>query len=211
MPFHGEDKVIVQGAVVVWDAITSPEMREDGNGGKKPYYQLKVVLPAGSPEIAEVDQLAQRCLAQSKWRGQLPPGAHWAISPVEPGKYNDMFVGGYVINPSSGRIPEIYDDQGNRLTDPMQYAPLIYQGQKVSIIVNCWDYDNKSKGIKAGLEAVRIHVSENAPRQQFGEGGFDASGIFGNGQQMGGQQMGGQMGGGMGQQMGGQQMGGPVT
>lgn len=181
-----DDKhVLVEGATVVWDAITRPERRDDGSISHK----LKVVIPAGNPAIAEIEQLAQQCLAESKWRGNLPNGANWAIRPVQPGEYNNQFPGGYVINPSSNRVPDIYDEAGQMLADPMQYGRLIYQGQSVSVIVHAWDYDNKSKGIATGLDGVRIHTSANAPRQQFGGGGFNAGAVFGNG---GGAPQGGQ-------------------
>ena len=173
-----DDKhVLVEGATVVWDAITRPERRDDGSTS----YKLKVVIPAGNPAIAEIEQLAQQCLAESKWRGNLPNGANWAISPVNPGEYNNQFPGGYVINPSSNRVPDIYDEAGQMLADPMQYGPLIYPGQMVSVIAHAWDYDNKSKGIATGLDGVRIHTSANAPRQQFGGGGYNAGAVFGNG------------------------------
>jgi hypothetical protein len=182
MPLLDDRHVLVEGATVVWDAITRPEKRDDGSESRK----LKVVIPANSPDAPLIEQLAQQCLAESKWRGTLPNGANWAISQVQPGEYNNQFVGGWVINPSSNRVPDIYDENGNQLTDPMQYGSLIYQGQLVSVIVHCWDYDNKSKGIATGLDGVKIHVSANAPRQQFGGGGFNAGSVFGNG---GGQQM----------------------
>lgn len=177
MPLLDDRHVLVEGATVVWDAITRPEKRDDGSESRK----LKVVIPANSPDAPLIEQLAQQCLAESKWRGTLPNGANWAISQVQPGEYNNQFVGGWVINPSSNRVPDIYDENGNQLTDPMQYGSLIYQGQLVSVIVHCWDYDNKSKGIATGLDGVKIHVSANAPRQQFGGGGFNAGAVFGNG------------------------------
>jgi hypothetical protein len=185
-----DDKhVLVEGATVVWDAITRPEQRDDGSKSHK----LKVVIPAGNPAIAEIEQMAQQCLAESKWRGNLPNGANWAINPVQPGEYNNQFAGGYVINPSSNRVPDIYDEAGQQLSDPMQYGQLIYQGQSVSVIVHAWCYDNKSKGVATGLDGVRIHTSANAPRQQFGGSGFNAGSVFGNGggqpMQQGGQPM----------------------
>lgn len=185
MPLLDDKHVLVEGATVVWDAVTRPEVRDDGSKSHK----LKIVIPAGNPAIAEIEQLAQQCLGESKWRGNLPNGANWAISPVQPGEYNNQFVGGYVINPSSNRVPDIYDEGGQQLSDPMQYGQLIYQGQMVSVIVHCWDYDNKSKGIATGLDGVRIHTSMNAPRQQFGGGGFNAGSVFGAG---GGAPQGGQ-------------------
>ena len=198
-----DDKhVLVEGATVVWDAITRPERRDDGSTSHK----LKVVIPAGNPAIAEIEQLAQQCLAESKWRGNLPNGANWAISPVQPGEYNNQFPGGHVINPSSNRVPDIYDEGGQVLADPMQYGQLIYQGQSVSVIVHCWGYDNKSKGIATGLDGVRIHISANAPRQQFGGGGFNSAAVFGQGgqpMQQGGQPM---QQGGQPMQQGGQPM-----
>ena len=166
MPQLDQTHVLVENAIVVWDAITRPDVRDDGSKSHK----LKVVIPPGSQDAQLVEAMAAQCLQESKWKGVMPNGGNFAISQVQPGDFNNMYNGGYVINPSTNRLPDIFDESGNRL-DPMQYGNLLYGGQVVSVIVHCWDYDNKSKGIATGLDGVRIHTSLNAPRQQFGGGG----------------------------------------
>ncbi len=184
MPQLDQTHVLVENAIVVWDAITRPDVRDDGSKSHK----LKVVIPPGSQDAQLVEAMAAQCLQESKWKGVMPNGGNFAINQVQPGEFNNMYNGGYVINPSTNRLPDIFDESGNRL-DPMQYGNLLYGGQVVSVIVHCWDYDNKSKGIATGLDGVRIHTSLNAPQQQFGGGGYDAASAFGN---QGQQQNGGQ-------------------
>ena len=174
MPQLDQTHVLVENAIVVWDAITRPDVRDDGSKSHK----LKVVIPPGSQDAQLVEAMAAQCLQESKWKGVMPNGGNFAISQVQPGEFNNMYNGGYVINPSTNRLPDIFDESGNRL-DPMQYGNLLYGGQVVSVIVHCWDYDNKSKGIATGLDGVRIHTSLNAPQQQFGGGGYDAASAFG--------------------------------
>ena len=174
MPQLDQTHVLVENAIVVWDAITRPDVRDDGSKSHK----LKVVIPPGSQDAQLVEAMAAQCLQESKWKGVMPNGGNFAISQVQPGDFNNMYNGGYVINPSTNRLPDIFDESGNRL-DPMQYGNLLYGGQVVSVIVHCWDYDNKSKGIATGLDGVRIHTSLNAPQQQFGGGGYDAASAFG--------------------------------
>ena len=187
MPQLDQTHVLVENAIVVWDAITRPDVRDDGSKSHK----LKVVIPPGSQDAQLVEAMAAQCLQESKWKGVMPNGGNFAISQVQPGEFNNMYNGGYVINPSTNRLPDIFDESGNRL-DPMQYGNLLYGGQVVSVIVHCWDYDNKSKGIATGLDGVRIHTSLNAPQQQFGGGGYDAASAFGAGNNQGQQQNGGQ-------------------
>ena len=173
-----QETVLVEGAVVVWDAVSKPEAPEHGGPAK---FKLKVIIPPGSPDAALVNQLAANCLNASKWKGNLPAGGVWPITPIAPGEYGDLYAGGHIINPSSKHCPDVYNDSGQKM-DPMQYSGLLFQGQSVDVIVNVWDFDNKAKGISTGLEAVRINISRNAQRQQLtaGTGGYDASKVFGN-------------------------------
>ena len=187
MPMHDQENVIVENAIVVWDAITMPEVPDHGGPAK---YKIKVIIPAGSPDADLVNQIASNCLMNSKWKGQMPQGGVWPITPVAPGEYGDMFPGGHVINPSSKHMPDVYNDAGQKM-DPMQYNGLLYQGQSVDVIVNAWDFDNRAKGVSSGLQGLRINLSRNAPRQQITQGGgtgFNVAGVFGGGGQAPAQQ-----------------------
>ena len=81
---HGNDGVISGNAVIIWDGITQPEVKDDGKGGKFNQYSLKVAVPNTAPELAELDGIAKAALAaDSTFRGQLPP--RWQLA-AQPGR-----------------------------------------------------------------------------------------------------------------------------
>jgi len=168
-----EKHVKIENAMILWDSVTKPEQGENGLR-----YKLKIGMQANNPAIAELDQLARACLNESKWKGAFPAGGHWPLVQIKPGQYLDVLPGGYSINPSTTRPVDVWDDSGNKI-DAMQYPNYIYPGQVVSVIVHCWEYDNKQKGIATDLDGVQIQVAQGAPRQAFGGDGYDASAVFG--------------------------------
>ena len=208
MPQLDEKHILIEDCIVVWDGVTRPEQGE--NGIK---YSLKVVANPQHPDVVLFDQLGQKTLAESEFKGILPQGGRMNIGTAGPQEFNGQYTGGAVISGNTKRLPEVWDENGC-LMDPMQYGNLLYGGQKVDIIVHCYAYNAKgNKGVAAGLDAIKIKVSANAPRQNFGGSGFDSSSVFGGGQQ---QQAGGfnqaqggfnqpQQAGGFNQPQGGQQ------
>lgn len=179
MPKFDDKHTKICGCTVVWDGITRPGKAPDTGA---PAYSLKVVVDPNNPDLPLHQQVAQQCLLESKWRGQFPQGGGWAIGQVKPGEFNDMFPGWIVLNCKSRRLPDVYNEQGQRL-DPMQYGALLYGGQKVDVLVHCYEYGPVSgnQGIATGLDAFSIIASANAPRQDFGGGGVDTASAFGGG------------------------------
>lgn len=186
MPQIDPNHVKLQGGFVVWDGITQPEQVTQGQQAGKMKYTLKAVFPPTCPDLALYDQLCQKALAESKWRGVLPAGGRMPINPVQPGKYDNQFNGWFEISfKSTLKMPEVYNDSavnGPQLIDPMQLGSFLYTGQKVDVLAHCYEYDAAgNKGISGGLDAIDLIVSAQAPRLNIG--GYDTSAAFGGGGQ----------------------------
>ena len=173
---NGKTSVMINGATVVWDAITQPEINDSG----KTKYALKVVVPANSPDVPLLQQMADKCLQESPFRGVLPQGGRMPIGVATAAEFNGLFAGWHVINAGTYRSPVVYDENGQQL-EPMQYGGAIYGGQQVNILVHCYDYDNKSKGVAAGLDGFSIIASAQGQRHSFGGGGINTSNAFAGG------------------------------
>lgn len=178
MPLHEERSVRIDGCVVVWDGIKSPEQTDQG--GFK--YTLKVVVNPNSPDLAILDQLGRQCLQESPFKGNLPAGGHWIMKQAEAHEFNGMFPGWWVVNGITYQQPQVFDEQGNIL-QAMQYGPALFPGQVVNILVSAKDYNQKSKGIKAQLEGFQIVASANAQQIHVGGSSVNAAGAFGGGAQ----------------------------
>ena len=188
-----ENHVRLDGGIVVWDGVTQPETQQQGANAGKPKWTLKVVFPPQCPDLPLYDQLAQKRLRESKFKGNLPAGGRMPIGQVQQGEFNDLFPGWLVISfKTTLRAPDVYDENG-QLLDPMQYGNMIYNGQKVNVLAHCYDYDNAgNKGISAGLDGIQIIASANAQRLNIGGGGVDTASAFGGQGNQGGGYNGGQ-------------------
>lgn len=182
MPQFDDKHVKLCGGIIVWDGVTQPETVQQGQQAGKLKYTLKAVFEPHNPDLAIFEQLAQRALLESKWRGQLPPGGRMPIGTVRPGEFNDQFPGWRVISfKTTLKQPDVYDENGAAV-DAMRFAQTIYTGQKVDILAHCYEYDAAgNKGISAGLDAFAVIESAQMPRQQFGNGINTASAFGGGG------------------------------
>jgi hypothetical protein len=177
MPRFDDRHVMIAGCTVVWDGVTRPET--DPQTGKVKY-TLKVVIPPSNPDLALYQALAQETLQVSKFRGVLPPGGLMPIGQTKEGEFNNLFPGHAVVSAKSFFAPDVYDETGTKL-DPMQYAPSLYAGQRVDILLHCYDYDKAgNRGVAAGLDGLRIVASANAPKLDIGTGGVDTAKAFGS-------------------------------
>jgi len=175
MSRFGEESVVIRGCTVVWDGMTRPEQANDGSIR----YTLKVVAEPNNPDVAEFYKLSQEALQKSKFRGQLPQGGMMPIGTAGPNEFGGMFPGYAVINSKTKFMPNVHAENLDIL-DPMQWAPYMYPGQKVNVLLNCYEYDSHgNRGIGAGLQGVQIIQSAQAPRLPFGSGGPDTSSAFG--------------------------------
>lgn len=182
MPQFDEKHVKLCGGTVVWDGITRPDTVTQGANAGKPKWSLKVVFEPTNPDLALYLQLADKCLKESKWRGQLPAGARMPVGQVQAHEFGGMFSGYAVISfKTTLRMPDVYDEHGAPI-DPMQLGTLLYSGQRVDVLASCYDYDAAgNKGISASLAAFAIIASANAPRLEIG-GGVNTAAAFGGGQ-----------------------------
>jgi hypothetical protein len=163
------------GATVLYDAITRPDTNQDG----KLKYSIRVAVAPENPDLSLLQQLVERELASSKWRGVMPAGGKHPLSVIG-NDYGGNLMGWTRFSAGTYNLPDIYSETGS-LMDPMQYGNLLFGGQRVDLLVHCFEYDNRQKGIGIGLDAAAIIVSANAPRQNFGGSGIDTSAVFGGG------------------------------
>ncbi len=176
MPRFDDKHVMVTGCTVVWDGVTRPET--DPQTGKVKY-TLKVVISPQSPDLADYNILAQETLQNSEFNGVLPAGGLMPIGQTKAGEFNNLFPGHAVISAKTFYPPDVYDETGAKL-DPMQYAPAIYSGQRVDVLLHCYAYNKMgNQGVAAGLDGLRIVASAAAPKLDIGTGGVDTAAAFG--------------------------------
>ena len=173
MSFYNEKYVRTGNAELVCDGITRPET----NDSNKLVHSLKVAMAPGSPEIPELEQLANMSLTASKFNGVLPPGANWPTKVIGIGEI-DPAVQGYTSFSAKtyNGAPQVFDANG-QLLSPMQYGAMLYPGAIVQVLIHAYDYDNKQKGVGFGIDGIMI-VDATAPRLNVA--GVDAAGAFGS-------------------------------
>ena len=172
MSFYNEKYVRTGNAIVIWDGITRPEKNDSG----VLVHKIKVAMLPGSPEIAELTQLATTALQDSKFNGQLPPNGNWPLSVIAAGMVDPAVEGYTPISAGTQQgAPQVYDANGQELS-PMQYGPMLYGGAVVQVLVHAFAYDNINKGVAFGLDGIMI-VDAKAPRLSIA--GVNAGAAFG--------------------------------
>ena len=172
--FHNEGKnVRTQSGIVIWDGITSPDIGDDGTVS----HSVKIAIPQNADETAELEQLANATLAASAdFKGVLPPGGNWPIMDLDVSKLGDsapLMAGRIAINAKTRRgVPPVYDANGQQL-NTMQIGQMLYPGCVVELLVHCYAFNNKSKGVAYGLDGIMI-IDATAPKLDVG-GGMAAS------------------------------------
>lgn len=176
MPIYDGNLCTVKGTLV-WDGITDPEM--DTPVGK-PKFSAKIVIHPQEADLVDFNALANLELQNGEFKGALPAGANWCLGQVSPtDKFNadGQFNGWLCINAGTYRgAPQVFDMMQNQLT-PQSYTSMLYAGAQVELLVNFYSYNNKQKGVAAGLAGVRI-IDATTPRLAVG-GGYDAGKVWG--------------------------------
>ena len=170
--------VMIKGAFIVWDGVTRPEANDGGNMR----WNLKIVVPPNHPDIEILNQLANAELQASEFKGILPNGGIMPVGTAGPNEFSGLYPGWSVVNCSTFKTPQVYDEAGQPL-DAMVYGAQLYTGQQVDVLVHCKSYNNKSRGIAARMDGFSIIVSANAARTEIGGGGVNSAGAFGGGAQ----------------------------
>lgn len=175
MSRYGEKHVIARG-VILWDGITRPEQKDDGKGGKRTQYSLKVALLQTAPEVAEISAIATDALnADTTFKGRLPAGGCWPILPVDAQDFEGRLPSHVAFNAKTYRTPQVFDINKQEIA-PMIYQNMLYAGCIVDVLVSAFAFSNVSKGIALSLDGIMI-VDATAPRLPVG--GVDAAAAFG--------------------------------
>jgi len=158
-----DDKHVVSPVgIILWDGITQPETKDDG----AIVHSLKIAIPANDPEKADLEALANETLTASDFKGNLPVGGEWPLREIDLTKYQTdapLLMGRIAINANTRLgAPLVYDANGNELS-AMQYGRMLYPGALVKVMVHCYAFNNKSKGLAFGLDGIQI-IDATAPR-----------------------------------------------
>ena len=151
-----QEHVLTCEGVIMWDGITDPETKDTG----AVVHSLKIGIPGTSPERTELEALAQRTLEASPiFKGVLPPGGEWPVRDIDMAKYVEdaaIMTGRVALNANTRLgAPLVYDVNGQVLS-AMQYGQLLYPGAVATMIVHCYSFNNKSKGVAFGLDGIQI-------------------------------------------------------
>lgn len=173
---YGDNNVITGPAIIIWDGVTQPELKEaKGNQPAFTQYSLKVAAHPQSPEIAELQQIVQAALtADTTFRGQMPPGGNYPLVQNDPNKYEGKLAGYIEFNTKTRRVPQVYDANNQELP-PHVYGPMLYPGAVVRLIVSAYTFNNVSKGVTFSLNGIQI-IDASTPRLPVG--GVDAAAGF---------------------------------
>lgn len=169
MAWHDDSHVITCNGTVIWEAITKPDVKENGGGNS---WNLRVAVDPNAPEVAELNELVQRALKNSSKPNvnQRNPGNN-PISKIDAEKFPEL--PSHWVCFSAGTIqgaPPVMDANGAEI-QPMTYGPLLYNGSIVRLLVHAYAYDNKQKGVNFGLDGVQI-IDGKAPRLAIGAAGL---------------------------------------
>lgn len=159
--------VLTCNAIVIWDGLTKPDVKDDGTKT----WNLRVAIPANSPELVELEALRQIGLKNSKKPNVTVanPGNN-PVGDIEAAKFPEL--PGYKCFSASTTLgaPEVFNLDGAVL-NPMTYGPQIYNGTVVRLLLDSYAYDNKQRGINFGLQGVQI-IDATAPRLAIGAAGI---------------------------------------
>jgi hypothetical protein len=170
-----ENNVMIEGAIVVWEGIKNPSRKDDGTAS----YELGIVVPPTSPDKILLEQLAGQELQRSQWRGVMPSGGNWPMKVVEASDLDGQFTGWIKMSVKTKHTPQCYSETGDLLQEPMVWGLTLFTGQKVDVLVNAYEYNNKQKGIAFGLQGFCPLVSAGASPISIGGGGANAAAAFG--------------------------------
>lgn len=173
MAWHDDSHVITCDGVVIWEAITKPDLVESSGNTS---WNLRIAVDPNAPEVAELQELVKKALRDSNKKGvSLTNPGNNPISPIDAAKFPEL--PGRVCF-SAGTIqgaPEVMDINGAELA-PLSYGPKLYNGTVVRLLVHAYAYENKQKGVNFGLDGVQI-IDATAPRLSIGAAGMSKDAV----------------------------------
>jgi len=174
MAWTDDSHVITCDGIVIWEAVTKPDINEkDGSQS----WNLRIACDPAAPEIAELKQLHQKALRESKKPNVNPqrPGND-PISPIDAAKFPELPSHWVCFSAGTKQgAPVVMSKDGAEL-QPMAYGPQMFNGTKVRMLVHAYAYDNVQKGVNFGLDGVQI-IDGNAPRLSIGAAGMSKDAV----------------------------------
>ncbi len=163
--FTDDSHVKIEKAIVTWDGITRPEEKPDGSVS----HNIGFAIADNAPEKPELDQLVQKALDNSDFRGVLPAGANPALKPADVQKFGQLLNGHSTGNAATlNGAPPIFDENGTQL-NVADLQGVLYAGCEVSLLVHAYAYNNKQRGVKFGIDGIQIK-NRNAPKLDVAAG-----------------------------------------
>lgn len=159
--------VLTGNAILIWDGLTKPDVKDDGSKT----WNVSVAVPANSPELAELEALRQKALREkAKPTVNVNTPGNNPIHDIDASKFPEL--PGYKVFKATTTLgaPEVFNVDGATL-NAMTYGPMMYNGAVVRLIVDAYTYDNKQKGVNFGLQSMQI-VDATAPRLAIGAAGM---------------------------------------
>ena len=162
MSRYGDRNVIARG-VILWDGVTRPEQKDDGKGGKRTQFSLKIALMTSQPEVAEIAAICTDALnADTTFKGRLPAGGCWPLLPIDAHDFEGRLPNHVAFNAKTYRTPQVFDINKQEIA-PMIYGPMLYPGAVVDVLVSAFAFSNVSKGIALSMDGIMI-IDATAPR-----------------------------------------------
>lgn len=159
--------VLTGNAILIWDGLTKPDVKDDGSKT----WNVSVAVPANAPELVELEALRQKALREkAKPTVNVNTPGNNPVHDIDASKFPEL--PGYKVFKGTTTLgaPEVFDINGATLS-PMIYGPQIYNGVVVRLILDAYTYDNKQKGVNFGLQSIQI-VDATAPRLAIGAAGL---------------------------------------
>lgn len=159
--------VLTGNAILIWDGLTKPDIKDDGSKT----WNVSVAVPANAPELVELEALRQKALREkAKPTVNVNTPGNNPVHDIDASKFPEL--PGYKVFKGTTTLgaPEVFDINGATLS-PMVYGPQIYNGVIVRLILDAYTYDNKQKGVNFGLQSIQI-VDATAPRLAIGAAGI---------------------------------------
>jgi hypothetical protein len=122
--------------------------------GKTPKYEVSVIIPKSDKDtIAKIEKAIEAAKQQgktSKWGGKVPKKLRLPLHDGDDDRDDEAYEDAMYLTARSKQQPVIMNRDKSILNDPNG----VYSGMYAALILNFYPYDNESKGVAVGLEAV---------------------------------------------------------
>ncbi len=176
MAWHDQDHVITCDGIIIWEAVTKPDVSDKDQSLS---WNLRVAVDPNAPEVAELRQLRDKALRESK-KPNVNPGnpGNDPIMSIDAAKFPEIPSNWLAFSAGTKQgAPTVCNAAGLDL-QPMTYGPQLYNGAIVRLLVHAYAYDNKQRGINYGLDGVQI-INSQAPRLSIGAVGMSKDAVKG--------------------------------